>query len=143
MSTNNASQTLPYSCEQLFDLAADVESYPEYLPGWTNVRILERSDNHLRVEQQLGLKPFTQPFITTAVLDRPQKISIHSDDAPFRFLWIDWCFEPAGQGQCTVSLEFSYQLRVGLLERMTATLFEHTSPEIIKRFKRRAQLLYG
>ncbi len=143
MSTHNASRTLPYSCEQLFDLAADVESYPEYLPGWVNVRILEQSGKNLRVEQQLGLKPFTQPFITTAVLERPKQVSIHSNDAPFRFLQIDWYFEPAGTGQCTVSLELNYQLRVGLLERMTETLFEHASPEIIKHFGRRAQLLYG
>jgi len=143
MSTHNASRTLPYSCEQLFDLAADVESYPEYLPGWTNARILESTGNRLRVEQRLGLKPFMRAFVTTVVLDRPEIISIHSDDAPFRFLQIEWRFEPAGPGQCTVSLEFNYQMRVGLVERMAAVLFEQASPEIIKRFGRRAHRLYG
>ena len=143
MPTHNDSRTLSYSCEQLFDLAADVESYPEYLPGWVSAKILERTGHSLRVEQQLGLKSFTQAFVTTAVLDRPQKVSIHSDDAPFRFLQIEWCFEPAGPGQCTVSLEFNYQMRFGLIEKMAAALFEYTSLEIIKRFSRRAQTLYG
>ena len=143
MSTYSASRTLPYSCEQLFDLAADVESYPEYLPGWVGARILERNGNHLRVEQQLGLKLIPLPFVTTAVLDHPQKISIHSSDGPFRFLQIEWHFEPAGPGYCTVSLNFNCQMRTGLLERMAAALFDHASPEIIKRFDRRAHQLYS
>ena len=57
MPAHSTSRTLPYSCEQLFDLAADVESYQEYLPGWVSARTLERTGNRLRVEQQLGLKP--------------------------------------------------------------------------------------
>ncbi len=143
MSTHSASRTLPYSCEQLFDLAADVESYPEYLPGWVGARILERSGNRLRVEQQLGLKLLSLPFVTTADLDRPQKISIHSSDGPFRFLQIEWRFEPAGPGYCTVLLDFNYQLRVGFLERMATALFDHSSTEIINRFDKRAQMLYS
>ena len=111
MSIQSAARTLPYSCEQLFDVAADVESYPDYLPGWVRARILERCGNRVRVEQQLGLKPLTLPFVTTAVFDRPQNISIHSDDGPFRFLQIDWSFEPAEPGLCTVRLELRYRLR--------------------------------
>ena len=143
MSTHSASRTLPYSCEQLFDLAADVESYPEYLPGWVGAKILERNGNRLRVEQQLGLKLLPLPFVTTAVLDRPQKISIHSDDGLFRFLQIEWRFEPADTGSCTVSLDFNFQMRVGFLERMVTALFDHSSPEIINRLDRRAQMLYS
>ena len=143
MSTHSASRTLPYSCEQLFDLAADVESYPEYLPGWVDARILERTGDQLRVEQQLGLKLLPLPFVTTATLDRPHKISIHSSDGPFRFLQIEWRFEPAGPGYCTVLLDFNYQLRAGILERMASALFDHSSPEILNRFEKRAQMFYS
>lgn len=143
MSTHSASRTLPYSCEQLFDLAADVESYPEYLPGWVGAKILERSGNRLRVEQQLGLKLLPLPFVTTAVLDRPQKISIHSNDGLFRFLQIEWRFEPAGPGYCTVLLDFNYQLHASFPGRIATALFDHLSPEIINRFDKRAQMLYS
>jgi len=143
MSTHSASRTLPYPCEQLFDLAADVESYPEYLPGWVGARILERNGNHLRVEQQLGLKLIPLPFVTTAVLEPPQKISIHSSDGPFRFLQIEWHFEPAGPGHCTVSLDFNFQMRTAFLEPVVTGLFDHSSPEILNRFEKRAQMLYS
>jgi coenzyme Q-binding protein COQ10 len=143
MPTHSASRALPYTCEQLFDLAADVESYPEYLPGWVNARILESDSNQLRVEQQLGLQFLSMPFVTTAVLDRPRKLSIHSSDGPFRVLQIEWRFEPADPGSCTVSLDFNYQLRVSLLERVAATLFDHSSLEIINGFTERAHRLYS
>jgi coenzyme Q-binding protein COQ10 len=143
MSTHSAARTLPYSCEQLFDLAADIESYPEYLPGWVGARILERSGNHLRVKQQLGLKLIPLPFVTTAVLERPQKISIHSSDGPFRCLQIEWRFEPARPGYCTVSLDFNFQMRAAFLEPMVTGLFDHSSPEILNRFEKRAQMLYS
>ncbi len=143
MSTHSTSRTLPYSCEQLFDLAADVESYPDYLPGWVSARILERTGNRLRVEQQLGLKLMPLPFVTTAVLDRPQKISIHSSDGPFRLLQIEWRFEPARPGYCTVFLDFNFQMRVGFLEQVMTALFDHSSPEILNRFEKRAKLLYN
>lgn len=143
MATHHASRTLPYSCEQLFELAADVGSYPEYLPGWVSAKILRRDGNRLRVEQQLGLKLFPRPFITTAVLDRPHSVSIHSSDSPFRLLQIEWRFEPAGPGGCTVSLHFNYRLRNVLFEPMAAALFGHSSPDIIRRFNKRAQLIYG
>jgi len=143
MPTHSASQTLPYSCEQLFELAADVESYPEYLPGWVSARILQRQGNRLRVKQQLGLKLFPRPFVTTAVLDCPHSVSIHSSDSPFRLLRIEWRFDPTDRGYCRVSLHFSYRLRIGLLEPMAAALFGRATPDIIRRFNKRAQLIYG
>ena len=143
MSTHSSSRTLPYTCEQLFDLAADVESYPDFMPGWVEARILEHSSNCLRVEQRLGLKLVPLPFITTAVLDRPHKLSIHSSDGPFRSLQIEWYFEPVDPGHCRASLDFNFQLRTGILKPVVTALLDHLSPEIISRFDERAQMLYG
>jgi coenzyme Q-binding protein COQ10 len=142
MPTHSASRILPYSCEQLFELATDIESYPEYLPGWVDARILERTGTTLRVEQQLGLKIISRPFVTTADLDRPHKVRIHSSNGPFRSLQIEWRFEPAEPLSCAVFLEFNYMLRNGFFERLTTALFDHLSPEIINRFEKRAELLY-
>lgn len=143
MSSHSATRILPYTREQLFDLAADVESYPEFLPGWVEARVLEHGGNRQRVEQRLGLKWIPLPFVTTAILDRPHRLSIHSSDGPFRFLQIEWRFATAGPAHCTVSLEFKYELRTGLLERLAAATFDQLSPEIIKRFDQRARTLYG
>ena len=142
MPSHSASRTLPWSCDQLFDLAADVESYPDYVPGWINARIVERTDKRLRVEQQLGLKLLRQPFVSTAELERPRRITVHSDDGPFRCLRLEWRFEAAGLQQCRVSLSIDLQLRSSFLEPMVNSLFNLAAADIISRFEIRAHTVY-
>jgi coenzyme Q-binding protein COQ10 len=142
MPFHNASQTLPWSCEQLFDLAADVESYPDYLPGWQSARIVERTDTCLHVEQQLGLKLLRQPFVSTVELERPTRITVHSDNGPFRCLRLEWRFQAAGLQQCRVTLRFDLQLKSSFLEPMVNSLFNLAAADIIDRFELRAHTLY-
>ncbi len=46
---------LPFSCERVFDLAADIERYPEFLPGWIAAQVLRRQTHACDVHQILGL----------------------------------------------------------------------------------------
>ncbi len=142
MPTHSISRILPWSCHQLFDLAADVESYPDYLPGWTSVRIVERRDQWLRVEQQLGLKLLRQPFISTATLERPERIEVRSNDGPFRHLQLEWKFKEAGSQRCKVSLRIELELNNSFLEPMVNTLFDLAAADIMSRFEIRAHRLY-
>ena len=142
MPHHSASRILPWSCQQLFDLAADVESYPDYLPGWSSVRVIDRTDRRLRVEQQLGLKLLRQPFTSTAELERPHRITVHSDDGPFRHLRLEWRFEAAGVQQCRVSLNIDLHLNSSFLEPMVNNLFNLAAVDIMSRFEIRAHALY-
>ena len=63
------STQLPYPCERVFDMVADIERYPEFLPGWTHARILDRHDNRLHAEQQLQTGPAVFRFHSTALLE--------------------------------------------------------------------------
>ena len=143
MQTHTASETFPWSRDQLFDLAADVESYPLFLPGWIKVNVLEQSEKHLRVKQQLGLRLLRQPFISTATMDRPQRISIDSDDGPFRYLHIEWHFETLKSAHTRVSLSIKLQLNSSFLEPMTGALFNLAAADIVARFGARADRIYG
>ena len=142
MVSRNASRILPWSCEQLFDLAADVESYPDYLPGWLDARITERSDRHLRVEQQLGFKLLRQPFHSDAELERPRRITVRSVDGPFRYLKLEWQFAEAGARSCRVTLTIEVQLNSSFLEPMVNSLFNLAAADVIARFEIRAHSLY-
>ena len=142
MPSHSASRILPWSCEQLFDLAADVESYPDYVPGWVSARVIERADKRLRVEQQLGLKLLRQPFVSTAELERPGRITVHSDDGPFRCLRLEWRFEAVGLQRCRVSLSIDLQLNSSFLEPMVNSLFNLAAADIISRFEIRAHTVY-
>jgi coenzyme Q-binding protein COQ10 len=142
MPSHSASRILPWSREQLFDLAADVESYPDYVPGWISARIIERTDRHLRVEQRLGWNLLRQPFVSTAELERPERITVHSDDGPFRCLRLEWRFEAVGLQRCRVSLSIDLQLNSSFLEPMVNSLFNLAAADIISRFEIRAHTIY-
>lgn len=141
MPTGFVTRTLPYPCERLFDIAADIEAYPAYLPGWVEARIIERSDTHLLVRQQLGLRLLRQSFSSRATLERPRRISVYAEDGPFRELTIEWRFEAAAASQCRVSLGFSFTLRSAYLAPMAELLFDQTSAQVIARFEQRARQL--
>ena len=136
-------RTLPWSCEQLFDLAADVASYPQFLPGWLDVRILEHGPKEMRVRQRLGIGPVKHTFTSKAVLQRPRQVLIGTTDAPFQHLRIQWLFTQNGQNGCRVSLGIELETDSSILETALAKLFEVTTPEIIGHFEIRARQLYG
>ncbi|HFD79785.1 MAG TPA: type II toxin-antitoxin system RatA family toxin [Gammaproteobacteria bacterium] len=138
MPVHHASRTLPWSCEQLFDLAADVERYPEYLPGWVSAEVVDRSENRLQVRQQLGLPGLQCPFVSVAELQRPRSVLVRSQDGPFRHLRIEWRFEAHRSGRCRVSLTMEYRLRNPLLEGVAATLFSRSATNVMERFAARA-----
>jgi coenzyme Q-binding protein COQ10 len=136
-------RTLPWSCEQLFDLAADVASYPQFLPGWLDVQILAHGPQQLRVRQRLGFGPVNHTFTSSAELRRPRQVLISSTDAPFRHLHIQWQFGGNGQSGCRVSLGVELETGGSMFETALARLFEVTTPEIIEHFEVRARQLYG
>lgn len=138
-----AKKILPYTCEQLFDLVADIECYPEFLSGWVEARIIEQTGNHMRVRQKLGLSFMPHSFISTAKLERPLRLTIHSNDGPFRNLYIEWHFHPVEIDQCEVVLDFSIALKSRLLDRLVSAFHETAARDILSRFESRAYALYG
>ena len=136
-------RTLPWSCEQLFDLAADVTSYPQFLPGWLDVQILEQTPQKLRVCQRVGFGPVNHSFTSCAELQRPRQVLITTTDAPFRHLHIHWEFGENSQAGCRVSLGVELETGTSVLETALAKLFEVTTPEILQRFEVRARQIYG
>jgi coenzyme Q-binding protein COQ10 len=75
---------LPFTCEQVFDVAADIERYPAFLPWWISASISRREANTCYVEQVLGRGPVRVRFASKAVLQRPERLDITSSDASFR-----------------------------------------------------------
>ena len=134
---------MPYSCRQVYELVADIERYPEFLPGWKHARIVERHDNRLYAEQQLQTGPAVFRFHTTAQLEPCTGIHISADDGPFSRLAIDWCFVPDDREQCKVTLEMKMAMRPGLRNSALKLLLETGSSQLLPLFKERAGKLYS
>ena len=90
VSSQKRERLLPYTAEQLFHLAADVERYPEYLRWWIAARIRKREANVYCTDQVLGLGPVRVRFgsrtVLQTVLQPPTRIDVTSKDYPFHTL---------------------------------------------------------
>jgi coenzyme Q-binding protein COQ10 len=136
------SMILDFHAEQLFDIAADIEHYPQFVPGWTSARIVERHGDTLNVEQVVGFGPACLEFYSTAVLSRPKRLEIRSTDMPFERLSLLWLFTTLPLRGCLVRLAADFVLRSAILQ----SVLDHTLPGmidgVILAFSRRAASLY-
>jgi coenzyme Q-binding protein COQ10 len=132
-------RVLPYSVDRLFDLIADVERYPEFLPWWHSARVRRRDGNTEYVDQVVGpsIAPFR--FASTTVLERPDRIKTTSTERPFRRLEIHWTFAPAPQGSCAATFAVDYELRSGALQRLVGVIFDAAVRRVVSAFEVRAQ----
>jgi coenzyme Q-binding protein COQ10 len=127
----------------MFDLAADIERYPEFLPHWPRATIRSREQDVLHVAQEIDLGVRRLGFESRAVLQRPAHLHIDSTSGPFRRLSIDWRFTPGGQGGCTVALMVEMEMRSLVLEALAGKLMQIMTRDILARFRNRAAALYG
>ena len=144
MLSYGARRHLPYPQHQLFDVAADIEKYPEFLPWFAAVRILRREDNRLEVEQLMRFRLVNARFLTTAQLEPPRRIDIRSGAGPFRSFHESWVFEEAAGGGTEVEFSLEASLRSRVMEGLAAFfLDQRTIPaDVIARFERRVHELY-
>ncbi|MEJ1963624.1 MAG: type II toxin-antitoxin system RatA family toxin [Gammaproteobacteria bacterium] len=139
---DKVSGTLPYSCEQIFDLAADIERYPEFLQGWISARIQRRESDTCYVDQVLGFGPVHLEFASKAVLHRPERIDVSSTDPPFRQYSLSWRIEPV-PGGCRISITADFQMRSMLSQLAVNQALPAAVDRIIAAFEARAHALYG
>lgn len=138
-----ASGTLPLSCEQAFDLAADIERYPEFLRGWICARVQKRESNICYVDQVVGLGPLRLQFTSKAVLYRPERIEVTSMEAPFRRFSLSWRVAAVTPAGCRVSVTAEVELQSRMMQRAVNQILPAAVDDIITAFEARARRLYA
>src|SRR5690625_6737870 len=91
MPTHAERRRLPYRPEQLYDLVADVERYPEFLPWCLGARIKRREGNTLIADLVIGFKMIRERFTSRVVLyddtEAPNlRIDVTYVDGPIKYL---------------------------------------------------------
>ena len=134
MLSARAERRLPDERSALFDVAADVEGYPLFLPGWIDARIVRRAGEQCEAVQTIGLGPMRLRFRTQALLRRPERIDITSDDGQFRHLNLAWRFEADAAGGSQVALLLEIELRSRFLQRSLELLAPTAAGDILRAF---------
>ncbi|MBZ8134832.1 type II toxin-antitoxin system RatA family toxin [Afifella sp. IM 167] len=127
------------ACEAVFDMVADVESYPQFLPGFVGAQIVERRGDDLAVMQEVGLPGFTVRFLSYAHFDRPRHLLIRSREKPFRELRHEWNFEPLGPARTRVKMQVDFILAPGFLGGFKEALVRQFFARSVEAFHARAE----
>lgn len=127
----------------MFDLVADVENYPAFVPHMLASRIERRLGNTVHVEMLLGFGPLRRRIRSTGVLSPPRQIEIASHDAPLRRLNLRWTFETPRHGGTIVELRGAFELRSPFLQKLAARFFKAEVAAMADAFERRAALLHS
>ncbi|MBI4292106.1 MAG: type II toxin-antitoxin system RatA family toxin [Betaproteobacteria bacterium] len=132
-----------YTAEQLFDLVADVEKYPEFMPWIHSSRILRREPTAVWVDMVLGIGPLQLEFGSRAELHRPHSIEITSNDAPFDLFRQRWEFATDDHGHAVVGYSYEFSLRSGALELISHAVLDEVVGATIDAFEERARQIFG
>lgn len=143
MPTHAEHRLLPYTSEQLFDLVADVERYPIFLPWWAEARVRKREGDVYYTDQVIRFQIFRQRFPSRTVLKHPEYIDVTSSGGPFRHLDMRWTFKPAPDGGCRVRLRVDFEVRSKFLGTLVGVVFVEVVRRIVAAFEERAHQLYG
>lgn len=148
MPSFRSTQTVGHSPVQMFDLVADVERYPEFLPLCESLRVLRRSQSGEGVEtlvaaMGVGYKAIRESFTTRVTLDRPRlRILVEYVDGPFKYLENRWTFKPHATG-CEVDFFISYEFRSLTLGLLMGSVFDKAFRRFVGAFQDRADAIYG
>ncbi len=75
---------LPYTPEQMFDLVADVPSYPEFLPWVSAIRVRSNSETMMTADMVVGFKSLRETFTSKVEKHRPESIHVDYVDGPLK-----------------------------------------------------------
>ncbi len=143
MPKHSEKRFLPYTPEQIFDLVADIERYPEFLPWCVGARIRSREGNEIVADLMIGIKMIRERYTSRVTLDRPHRIDVaYERDGPFKRLTNRWILTPV-EGGCEVDFFLDFEFRSRTLQRLIGMLFQEAVRRMVGAFEIRARRLYG
>jgi coenzyme Q-binding protein COQ10 len=142
MLTEKAGRLLPFTPAQVFDVVADIERYPDFLPWWLSVSIRQRQLDICDVEQVLGRGPVRVQFASRAVLARPERLDITSSDLLFRQFTLCIRVVPNPPVGSSLSISARVELRSFMLQQILRRLLANSIDDILAAFEERAHSLY-
>jgi coenzyme Q-binding protein COQ10 len=150
MPTHSETRRLPYTAQQMYDLVADVERYPEFIPWTAAARVRSRRPSGeaeiVDADLVISFKVFRERFGSRVTLwPADMRIDTEYLDGPFHHMVSKWAFRDAedAPGSCDVTFYVDFEFRNRLLQGAAGMFFNEAMQRIVRAFEARARDLYG
>lgn len=134
---------IPFSACALYELVADVESYPSFLPWCKSTTVHYRRDEEVKATIEISRGPVQKSFTTVNSMVRYQSIDMYLVEGPFRSLEGTWRFKALGDDACKVSLNMAFEFESGLINLSVGPVFARIVNSLVDAFADRATEIYG
>ena len=131
----------------MYDLVADVGSYPQFLPWTAAARVRSVTDRgeyqEMLADLVISFKVFREKFGSRVRL-WPDEMKIDTEylDGPFRHLQSQWRFRDV-TGGCEVSFSVDFEFKNRLLQGAAGMFFNEAMQRVVRSFEQRAAELHG
>jgi coenzyme Q-binding protein COQ10 len=149
----SSKRRVAHRADQMFDLVADVERYPEFVPLCKALKIRQRRQNGdgtetIVADMTVSFKLVKETFASEVTLDRAgRKINVRYLRGPFSSLENRWTFEPKGENNseeaCDVGFFITYEFKSRMLAMLMGTMFDAAFAKFSTAFEKRADVVYG
>lgn len=136
------SALVPASPEHMFGLINEIERYPEFVPGCSAARVLERSPEQVRAELTVGSGLLKTTFATLNRLHPHHLIELTLESGPLKSLNGRWMLSPLnanGVTGCKVELDLSFEPHGGLAAMALGPVIEKLATSLVDAFVARAK----
>ena len=141
------SRRVRHSAEDMFNLVADVQRYPEFVPLCDSLKVLRTEENNgnevLVARMTVAYKMLSESFTSRVELDRANReIHVSYIDGPFKFLRNRWKFEDLEDGS-RIYFDINYEFRSKMLSVLMGSMFDKAFRKFASAFEDRANRIYG
>jgi coenzyme Q-binding protein COQ10 len=146
MPRHSETKHLPYTADQMYNLVADVDSYPKFLPWNSAARIRSRTPIEggevLEADLVISFKVFRERFGSRVTLwPQARKIDTEYLDGPFKYMRSTWAFRDV-PGGCEVDFMVDFEFKNAILQGIIGVVFNDAMLRVVRAFERRADELY-
>ena len=133
----------------MFDLVADVEKYPQFVPLCQSLRVKSRAAKGDGVEvvvadMTVAYKLVRETFTSRVTLDKPNlTILVEYLSGPFSRMENRWVFRALGPKQSEIEFFIDYEFRSRVLAALMGAMFDAAFRRFAAAFEKRADDIYG
>ena len=145
MTDHSETRFLPYTADLMYEVVADVEQYPKFLPWVLALRVLSRAKEGdkdvIMAEMVVGYGALRERYTSRIVADAAARsIDVVQTEGPFRILENHWRFVPRVEGS-EVDFRIAFAFKSKMLQMVAGAAFERVMVKMADAFEARAKVL--
>lgn len=142
MTVVKKSRAVPYTCEQMYNLVNDIESYADFLPYFSSSVVHYRDEDEVQATLNVTAVGISKSFTTRNLLQANKMIELRLVDGPFSHLEGFWRFDQTSDG-CLISFDLEFDFAGRMLSMLLGPVFEQVTDTMVDAFCNRAEALYA